>query len=133
MPVHKIEKVGCHRLQKIHLSIEGHVAVITLPDVPEAAAAAALWYEVWYEISLACDYINENLNVEICFLRADLKTFCFYMGSDKLLPINLEGAESAKDLPSPPSPRPPFHFRVPLICDLNYPPAGKHVMWVCAM
>lgn len=52
----KIEAVNGHTLQKVFLSVEDHIAVMTLHNPPVNAADGV----VQEEILLLCDYINHE-------------------------------------------------------------------------
>ena len=55
----KIEAVNGHTLQKVFLSVEDHIAVMTLHNPPVNAADGV----VQEEILLLCDYINSHSHI----------------------------------------------------------------------
>ena len=68
----KIEAVNGHTLQKVFLSVEDHIAVMTLHNPPVNAADGV----VQEEILLLCDYINHEDDIWVCIMHSDIKTFC---------------------------------------------------------
>ena len=60
----KIEAVNGHTLQKVFLSVEDHIAVMTLHNPPVNAADGV----VQEEILLLCDYINHEDDIWVCNL-----------------------------------------------------------------
>ena len=58
----KIEAVNGHTLQKVFLSVEDHIAVMTLHNPPVNAADGV----VQEEILLLCDYINHEDDIWVC-------------------------------------------------------------------
>lgn len=126
MPVQKIKEIGDYKLQEICLTIENHIAVMKLQPLAAAVAIAGLWYEIW----LVQDYINQNKDIWMCFLRSDLKTFCSCVDIQQLQQGSASKNASNKKPSRPGVPQSLFNLRVPLICDLEHPSLGKHVIWV---
>lgn len=110
-----VEYVGEHKLQQVFLSVEDHIAVMTLHNPPVNAASGT----VQEEILLLCDYINHDDDIWVCVMHSDLKTFCvgvdinrFYQSIlDKDVTntqeVYYDGAQALYDL------------RVPLICAVH--------------
>lgn len=115
MPVQKIEEIGYHKLQEVRLTIENHVAVMTLQPLTEETAAARVWYEIW----LVQDYINQNQNIWMCFLRSDLKTFCSCVDIRQLQQDSPYGKTSVKQQINVAASQSLFNLRVPLICAVH--------------
>ena len=67
-----IEEIGAHKLEQVFLSVEDHIAVMTLHNPPVNAASGT----VQEEILLLCDYINHDDDIWVCVMHSDLKTFC---------------------------------------------------------
>ena len=65
----KIEAVNGHTLQKVFLSVEDHIAVMTLHNPPVNAADGV----VQEEILLLCDYINHEDDIWVCIMHSDIK------------------------------------------------------------
>lgn len=61
----KIEAVNGHTLQKVFLSVEDHIAVMTLHNPPVNAADGV----VQEEILLLCDYINHEDDIWVCIMH----------------------------------------------------------------
>lgn len=72
MAVRHIEAIGTHTLQQVFLTVEDHIAVLTLHNPPVNAASGT----VQEEILLLCQYINQDDDIWVALLRSDLKTFC---------------------------------------------------------
>ena len=72
MSARTIEAIGTHKLQQVFLSVEDHIAVMTLHNPPVNAASGT----VQEEILLLCDYINHEDDIWVCVMHSDLKTFC---------------------------------------------------------
>ena len=89
----KIEAVNGHTLQKVFLSVEDHIAVMTLHNPPVNAADGV----VQEEILLLCDYINHEDDIWVCIMHSDIKTFC----------VGVDGAQAL------------YELRVPLICAVH--------------
>lgn len=110
-----IEEVGAHKLEQVFLSVEDHIAVMTLHNPPVNAASGT----VQEEILMLCDYINHDDDIWVCVMHSDLKTFCvgvdikrFYQSIlDKDVTntqeVYYDGAQALYDL------------RVPLICAVH--------------
>ena len=110
-----IEEIGAHKLEQVFLSVEDHIAVMTLHNPPVNAASGT----VQEEILLLCDYINHDDDIWVCVMHSDLKTFCvgvdikrFYQSIlDKDVTntqeVYYDGAQALYDL------------RVPLICAVH--------------
>lgn len=115
MSVRKIEEIGGHKLQQVFLSVEDHIAYMTLHNPPVNAASGT----VQEEILKICDYIDHNDDIWVCIMHSDLKTFCvgvdikrFYQSIvDKDVTnkqeVYYDGAQALYDL------------RVPLICAVH--------------
>lgn len=111
----KIEAVNGHTLQKVFLSVEDHIAVMTLHNPPVNAADGV----VQEEILLLCDYINHEDDIWVCIMHSDIKTFCvgvdikrFYQSIlDKDVTntqeVYYDGAQAL------------YELRVPLICAVH--------------
>ena len=126
MSVQEIKEIGHHKLQEICLTIENHIAVMKLQPLAAAVALAGLWYEIW----LVQNYINQNKDIWMCFLRSDLKTFCSCVDIQQLQQGSSDKNAHNKEPSSPVTPQSLFNLRVPLICDLECPSLGQHVIWV---
>ena len=72
MSAKNIETVNGHKLEKVFLSVEDHIAVMTLHNPPVNAADGV----VQEEILLLCDYINHEDDIWVCVMHSDIKTFC---------------------------------------------------------
>ena len=115
MSAKKIEAVNGHTLQKVFLSVEDHIAVMTLHNPPVNAADGV----VQEEILLLCDYINHEDDIWVCIMHSDIKTFCvgvdikrFYQSIlDKDVTntqeVYYDGAQAL------------YELRVPLICAVH--------------
>ena len=115
MSAKQIETVNGHTLQKVFLSVEDHIAVMTLHNPPVNAADGV----VQEEILLLCDYINHEDDIWVCVMHSDIKTFCvgvdvkrFYQSIlDKDVTntqeIYYDGAQAL------------YELRVPLICAVH--------------
>ena len=107
-----IEEIGAHKLEQVFLSVEDHIAVMTLHNPPVNAASGT----VQEEILLLCDYINHDDDIWVCVMHSD---FCvgvdikrFYQSIlDKDVTntqeVYYDGAQALYDL------------RVPLICAVH--------------
>ncbi|MCQ5128440.1 enoyl-CoA hydratase/isomerase family protein [Butyricicoccus faecihominis] len=67
-----VEHVGAHKLEQVFLTVEDHIAVMTLHNPPVNAASGT----VQEEILLLCDYIDREDDIWVCILHSDIKTFC---------------------------------------------------------
>lgn len=67
-----VERVGAHKLEQVFLTVEDHIAVMTLHNPPVNAASGT----VQEEILLLCDYIEREDDIWVCILHSDIKTFC---------------------------------------------------------
>ena len=72
MAARNIETIHGHKLEKVFLSVEDHIAVMTLHNPPVNAADGV----VQEEILLLCDYINHEDDIWVCIMHSDIKTFC---------------------------------------------------------
>ncbi|WP_369283043.1 enoyl-CoA hydratase/isomerase family protein [Oscillibacter sp. GMB15532] len=110
-----IERVETHRLEQVFLSVEEHIAYLTLHNPPVNIISIVMQEE----ILLLCDYINHDDDIWVCVMHSDLKTFCVgadihrfsqsIPGEDITGPqkVYYDGAQALYDL------------RVPLICAVH--------------
>ncbi len=131
MPKIEIKKIGDYELKQVFLSIEDHIAIMTLHNPPVNAASGT----VQEEIIMLCDYINHNDDIWVCVMHSDIKTFCvgvdikrFYQSIlDKdvtnVQEVYYDGSTAL------------YNLRVPLICAVHghclggglYYPAGADI------
>lgn len=115
MAKREIKQVANHLLQQVFLTVEDHIAVMTLHNPPVNAVSGIMQEE----ILLLCDYIDHDDNIWVCVLHSDIKTFCvgvdinrFYKSIQERDVTNrqelyYDGAQALYDL------------RVPLICAVH--------------
>lgn len=115
MAKREIKNIGEHELKQVFLSVEDHIAFMTLHNPPVNAASGT----VQEEILLLCDYINHDDDIWVCIMHSDLKTFCvgvdikrFYQSIlDKDVTntqeVYYDGAQAL------------YELRVPLICAVH--------------
>lgn len=72
MAKREIKQVADHLLQQVFLTVEDHIAVMTLHNPPVNAVSGIMQEE----ILLLCDYIDHDDNIWVCVLHSDIKTFC---------------------------------------------------------
>ena len=110
-----IEKINGHALEQVFLSVEDHIAFITLHNPPVNAISGT----VQKELLLICQYVNHDDDIWVCIMHSDLKTFCvgvdinrFYQSIlDKDVTNTVElFYDGAKAL---------YEIRVPLICAVH--------------
>ena len=115
MAVKKINEIGSKPLQQIFLTIEDHIAVMTLHNPPVNAVSGVMQEE----ILRVCDYINHDDDIWVCVLHSDLKTFCvgvdikrFYQSIQDRDVTNTQELyyDGAQAL---------YELRVPLICAVH--------------
>ena len=115
MAKRKIESMNGYTFEKVFLSVEDHIAVMTLHNPPVNAASGI----VQEEILKLCDYINHDDDIWVCIMHSDIKTFCvgvdinrFYQSIlDKdvtnVQEVYYDGAQAL------------YELRVPLICAVH--------------
>ena len=67
----RINTICGTKLQQALLSVENHIAYITLHNPPVNAVSGIMQEE----ILKICDYINHNDDIWVCILHSDIKTF----------------------------------------------------------
>lgn len=68
MAKRKIESLNGYTFEKVFLSVEDHIAVMTLHNPPVNAASGT----VQEEILKLCDYINHDDDIWVCIMHSDI-------------------------------------------------------------
>lgn len=110
-----METVNGHKLEKVFLSVEDHIAVMTLHNPPVNAASGALQEE----ILILCDYINHNDDIWVCILHSDIKTFCVGVDINRFYQSILDKDVTNVQEKYYDGAQALYELRVPLICAVH--------------
>lgn len=110
-----IEVISGHKLQKVFLSVEDHIGVMTLHNPPVNAASGM----VQEEILILCDYINHDDNIWVCILHSDIKTFCVGVDINRFYQSILDKDVTNVQEKYYDGAQALYELRVPLICAVH--------------
>ncbi len=111
----RINTICGTKLQQALLSVENHIAYITLHNPPVNAVSGIMQEE----ILKICDYINHNDDIWVCILHPDIKTFCAGVDIHRFYQSILDKDVSNTQERYYDGAQALYELRVPLICAVH--------------
>ena len=111
----RINTICGTKLQQALLSVENHIAYITLHNPPVNAVSGIMQEE----ILKICDYINHNDDIWVCILHSDIKTFCAGVDIHRFYQSILDKDVSNTQERYYDGAQALYELRVPLICAVH--------------